>query len=384
MTLDPDEVEIDLSEVDWDNYDAEDLEVIEELVAAEKPIPKLDPAVARYISKQRLFTVDALYAQPPIDWFIEGLLPEVPRTIIQGAGGSFKSFLVLDWMLCAATRHAWFDRSVKPGRVLYMAGEGARGLPRRITAWCDRNRVTRKDLGNIAFLAQPFELFSMSNEARDKWRAYLAYLKLDYIVIDTLHTASSGAEENSNTNMGTVIDNATYIAGGPHGAKLIVIHHRSKAMPGARGASMLRDDFDASCNVDLPEHTELTAKLSADKIRDAEAFKPLTIKFAKHLSSDGPSLYIEEVIDTGVKDPEKQSTTRTTQQDRCEAAILRHDLLDTGWGERRISEELKALDLGYDFGHGTVGRALLKLRTTAIEVQNMLRNQERDDATGDD
>lgn len=377
------EVVFDLSTADPDYDPNADPEF-----APAPPVPEIGRDVLGFIAKRRLLTMDALYNQPPIEWFIEDLLPYMPRTMLQGAGGSFKSFLVLDWMLCAATGRAWFGRTVRPGKVLYMAGEGARGLPKRIDAWCAHNDVERAAIQNIDFMGEPFELGAMSSQARDLWRAFIAHLGYDYIVVDTLHTASGGAEENSNTDMGRVLDTMTYIAGGANGAATIYVHHRSKANPGARGASALRDDFDVT--IELAPTSELyQAKLSKDKIRDVEEFKPLLLKFERHRPEDRlhSSLYIEQVEDTDTSKTGPKAGTRTSQVQLAAEAITHHDLLHTGWGEAQISEELKRLDLGYKFSPSTVGRALRQLRESQAEIENMNRrrnNQEDDDDSATD
>lgn len=386
-----DVVDIDLSEVDPDLTEEQYLADLGEPA----PIPESKPTspLVEYLRKQALMDIDDLYAQPPIEWFIQDLLPFVNRTMVVGAGGTFKSFLVLDWMLCAAARRPWFGRYVKWGRVLYMAGEGARGLPKRIDAWCAHNGVDREDLReNIHFLAQPFELKGMSDLGVAAWRALIRGGHYRYVVVDTLHTAAAGAEENSNTEMGSILARAQQLVGGENTqTALIFVHHKPKGEGrGARGADTLRSDVDVSVLLDKPKGS-MIATLQPDKLRDVEEFHNLFVQFARHEGEEHMqnSLYIEAVArrkEDLLQHPDDEDDNvdiqrRETAVDRAMEAIVYHDLLDRRtdgrpWGEPRITEELKHLELGYNFSASTVGRALRNLRESQTEVQNIQRRQQ--------
>lgn len=382
-------VDIDLSEADPD-YDPRLDSMLDdtEWSEPEPERPKLSREALRFVRRRNILNLAQLNDQEPLVWFIEDMLPYVPRTIMVGAGGAFKSFLALDWALCAASHRAWFGRYVKPGKVLYMAGEGARGLPKRIEAWCAHNKVEQDVLApHIDFMGEPFELGSMPEKTRDVWAEFVRAMRYDYIFIDTLHTATAGADENSNTDMGRVLSTMTHIAGGPLGAACFYVHHKPKDKSGARGAGTLRDDFDVSINVDRYLKTLLT-KLSPDKLRDVEDFRELWLKFDKHNPEDRErsSLYVSAIATNRAQleedNPDEEDVNierRETAVDRAKEAIVYHDLPIKGWGEHRMSEELKGLDLGYNFSHATVGRALRELRGATVEVENIQRRTNADD-----
>lgn len=324
----------------------------------------LDPQLLALIRKTRVMSAVDLSRLPAPTWFIQDLLPHVPRTMLHGKGGSYKSFVMLDWMLAAATHRDWHEHEVRPGHVLYIAGEGGGGINKRIAAWCARNDTAIESLTNIDFMIDPINL--TETERTQVWQGFFDHLQYDYVVIDTLHMASAGAEENSSTEMGKVLENATRMVGPD--TSLFFVHHMTKAGGTHRGSGALRDDIDVSISLNEVEGVDYTAQLLPDKLRDAERFKPINICFAKHGEGIESSLYVSSIstnakrIDTSTKPPAAEA--------RAAEAITKHDL-DIEWGQKRMTQALKDLDLGYNFSPSTVGLALAHLRGKSQEVKNM-------------
>ena len=56
--------------------------------------------------------------------------------MVHGPSGGGKTFAVLDWCLrIASSTPEWMACRVKPGNVVYLAGEGHHGLRGRVAAW---------------------------------------------------------------------------------------------------------------------------------------------------------------------------------------------------------------------------------------------------------
>lgn len=254
-------------------------------------VTPLDPETIALVRRQRMLSVSALFDLPPIQWFLEGLLPAGPCTVMHGKGGTRKSFIILDWMLCADQGLDWHGHFVKPGRCLYMAGEGVQGLSKRIRAWAHPRDIDPFTL-TTDFMAIPLNLFTLKPEQVEKWRSLVATLGYDYIVVDTLHTASSGADENSSQDIGTVYENARRIAGD---SQLFYIHHDPKVGKTARGSSAIRDDADVVIEIDRDPNLDLTSIIKPDKIRDADDFMPMHVHFELHGEGLASSLYITGV-----------------------------------------------------------------------------------------
>jgi hypothetical protein len=342
-----------------------DIELPAALDPTPAPRPTISPELAKKLQQARILDARALAALPPPSWFIEDLLPYAPRTMLHGMGGSYKSFVMLDWMLSAATEMPWHGHEVRHGKVLYIAGEGGTGLAKRVGAWCATHGLTLDDLDQIDFMIDPINLGETEHTA--VWAGFFDWMQYDYVVIDTLHTASAGSEENSSTEMGKVLENATRMVG-PH-CCLFYVHHTVKTGKGHRGSGALRDDMDVVVALTPVEDVDYVAQLSSDKIRDAEAFKPVNVCFSKYGEGMESSLYVSS-IEHDVKYQQKQKDRPPTAIDRAAEAITKHGL-DISWGQLKMSDALKDLDLGYSFAPKTVGAALARLRGKTQEVRNM-------------
>lgn len=340
----------------------------EDVVPLKKKRPLLAGNAALYVEKHRVLDIEELFALPPIEWFVEDFLPHAPRTMIHGLGGSYKSFLTLDWMLCAATARPWHGHAVRPGNVLYIAGEGVQGLGKRVAAWLEHNGYTPGDIkDSFKVMGAPINFGKLQEHAIAVWAGYLDWAEIDYVVIDTLHTATAGAEENSSTEMGLVLANASEVAG--ENISLFFVHHTVKSGSGHRGSGALRDDMDVVVGMKPVPDADYTGQLYADKIRDADQFPATNIAFKKlgtglqsALVVDTIQEHAKHVVDTVNKPP--------TAVVRAKEAIAEHGL-DPNRGEKHISDQLRSLNLGLNFAPATVGKALRELRGAAQEVQNM-------------
>lgn len=287
--------------------------------------------VLRKIKSSRMMTVTRLFELPPPEWFIDNLIPSGPRTLLHGPGGSKKSFLVLDWMLCAATETPWHGRDVAPGRVLYIVGEGVAGIGKRIKAWLHAHPDAPADLPNIVFMPSSINLFTLTSESHrrevDLWRRVFTTMGFRYIVIDTVHQSMAGGEENSATDIGKVLEVASKIAGqgDDASADLILVHHDPKVREGGvsspRGSSALRDSVDVCLQVEAVKDQPLAAVLKADKVRDAEAFRPQHLRFAKHGEGVNESLYLASVDDGKPRGEMAERITRSEDQRRVLAFL---------------------------------------------------------------
>jgi hypothetical protein len=89
-----------------------------------------------------------MLAEPrPTDWLLRGYLEAETLACLFGESGTMKSFLALDMGLCIASGLPWHGRDVPlAGPVVYVAGEGFRGLSRRIKAWLVAHHLTGEGL----------------------------------------------------------------------------------------------------------------------------------------------------------------------------------------------------------------------------------------------
>ncbi len=95
---------------------------------------------------------------------------------------------------------------------------------------------------------------------------------LDVLIIDTLHTATVAADENSAQHMGKVLHSCR-LAGNNLGCAVILVHHTNKGGSIERGSSALRGAMDFMIKIEKPSDTGTHAVMSCEKLKDGEQWK---------------------------------------------------------------------------------------------------------------
>jgi len=172
-------------------------------------------------------------------WLIEGFLEVNTLALLFGDPAAGKSLLVLDWAASIATGRAWCGHEVKPGAVVYLAGEGYQGLTRRLAAW-NAIHGQSSSLGMPLFFS---ECDSGLPSGRDELLATLSQFtrqrgNLELIVIDTLARCFVG-NENSADDMSTFLSICDEMRR-CFGCAVLIVHHAGHSEKGrARGYSSL-------------------------------------------------------------------------------------------------------------------------------------------------
>ena len=223
-------------------------------------------------------------SMPPKQWLIDQVLGTGDIGTLYGAPGTAKTFLILDLIFSACMGQQWAMRFnvARPLTVAYAAGEGVGGLPQRIDAVCERYGID--DLPNFHFYADAPQLFTtnageyaeatildfVSEWQRDQAAGNVG--ALDLLVVDTLHSATVGADENSAMDMGKVL-RGIKAATSALGCAVLLVHHSNKAGTGERGSSALRGAMDV-----MLESKAISGKFSLEcaKLKDAQIWKSQT------------------------------------------------------------------------------------------------------------
>ena len=224
----------------------------------------LDPPVDDW-----LIPADDFSAQPaPISWMVKRWLQRDALIMFHGPSGGGKTFVVLDMSLrIAAGFDDWMGNKVRPGRVVYLAGEGHHGLRGRVAAWKQRNRAQSLDM----FLSRDgcdlntpagYQRVCESLRALDKPPCL--------IVVDTLHRFLHG-DENSAQDAKTMLDACAGLIR-EFGASVVLVHHTGnsdEAQHRARGSSAWRGALDIEVSV-VPGTDEKPIQIVQRKSKDAE------------------------------------------------------------------------------------------------------------------
>ena len=225
--------------------------------------------------------IPALSTMPPVEWLIDDIITAEGFGITYGPPASLKSFLLISWALHIASGTPWLDHKVRQGGVLYVAGEGVRGMGRRVRAWLRHHGMEGVDL--------PFRLLPASVNLTDPEQ--LARLvrtavataaeegtPIAMVVIDTVARAIPGADENSAQDMGRFVAAIEHIkahvACHVHG-----VHHSGKDPDrGARGSSALLGAVDTMIRV-TREEDQIT--VAVEKQKDDDEAKPFHLQIER-------------------------------------------------------------------------------------------------------
>ena len=221
-----------------------------------------------------------LLAMPPKVWLVDQVIGAGDLAMIYGPPGSGKTFAVIDLTFAACLGRQWAMRFevARPLTVAYACSEGASGLPARFAAAAEFYGID--ELPGFEFYDTAPQLFDgglsesvgrFVAERLDRQATGNAE-PLDLLIIDTMHGATIGADENSAMDMGRVLA-AAKAAVRALGCAVLLVHHSRKDGQGERGSSALRGALDTLISV-YPSANKFA--LAAEKLKDGERWKAQT------------------------------------------------------------------------------------------------------------
>lgn len=225
------------------NYDANDYEQDHGTDALKCLLNAAEMPRIRY----RIQTAEELMSAPPLRYLIEQVVPNDGVAALYGPTGCGKSFLVLDMCIAiAAGAPDWFGRRVTAAPVTYCALEGERGIGKRLQAWAKHHR--RPLPPTMRFVTQPLDLRN-ATDVDDLAKAVSPISAGGLVVIDTLNRAAPGADENSSSDMGILIESCQALRRRIGGAVMLVHHSGKDGARGMRGHSSLYAALDGAIEV---------------------------------------------------------------------------------------------------------------------------------------
>jgi predicted peroxiredoxin len=329
----------------WQIFDPADISA-----PAANPYDPFELAVAREAwnlrvreeAKRRLIAA----AATPVDFSLEvlddegldALAPAIPLVAgyldldslarMNGPSGHGKSFVALDIAACVANGRSWHGKAVEQCPVLYVAAEGARGLRKRVKAWCEHTGLASS---GVSFLPRALTVDG------PEWQAFVDYagkMGAKMIILDTQARMTVGTNENDNTEM-SVIMAALDVLREATGACVLLIHHRGLTGQHGRGATSVKGALDTEIDV---TKSGMSVTVTNPKQKDDVEAAPMILT----LSPVGPSLVLlgaQEPNALGIFDP---ITTRDTGRERALmlVAVLRSNFALGNGGTRA---EIKSL-----------------------------------------
>jgi hypothetical protein len=167
---------------------------------------------------------------PPPRWLIGGLFEADSLVMLAGPSYSFKSFLLIDWLMCMASGRRWQGRETAVCRVGYALGEGKAGLMKRIQAWITFNNPSDEELARLKENFKiTFSVPQMASKASvDNMLADLEAeeFKPDVIAIDTFNRSMVGFDENDAKDAGLWVEQADRLRQSNY--TVVLLHHTKK------------------------------------------------------------------------------------------------------------------------------------------------------------
>lgn len=322
------------------------------------------------------YSLSELQNMPPKEWLIDQLFGKKDIGMIYGPSGCGKTFVVIDLIMKACTGEPWaesFDIQ-RPLNVAYCAGEGIGGLPARFAAAAKHYDIDSPV--NLSFYKTIPQLYVDGNNdsgieasihkfvhERKRLELTNSLEALDVLVLDTFHTATEGADENSARDTGTILRCCRW-ASNELGCAVILIHHTNKGATAERGSSALRGAMDFMIEVKKPLDTGTEACISCSKLKDGERWSNKTFTLVSQKESG--SAYVswnnntDQIKTIGLKAndklkllaemkrcPEKRFTCKTLTQviDKAETytRTLLNELADEHECLKELSDPTKSL-----------------------------------------
>lgn len=240
-----------------------------------------------------LLDVRDVYKLPDPEWLIEGLVPYPGVTVLYGPSRHGKSFVALAWAAAVAQGKPWHGRPVRQAPVLYIAGEGGRGIKKRISALATDQNIRDRNIPGLYFRLKPLDVAEETQDIVDTFKALDICPGL--IVVDTLACAFGGRDENNTGDMQTFVQALTGLSG-ELGVSCLVIHHTGRASGHERGSTALKSGVDTQfrCEAEMDDHNRIKfVTLSCEKQKDWEEAEPILLSPRKVTSVSSESLVFD-------------------------------------------------------------------------------------------
>lgn len=228
-----------------------------------------------------ILDLDELENLPSPEWLVKELVVDDGLTVVFGDPGAGKSFIALDMALRLSLGMDWHGTETKQVGVLYIAGEGARGLGKRVKGW---RREHKLEGANAPFMLLPVPVALLEPDQRAKLLRTIdaamarCGFAIGLVVIDTVSRSLAGAGENGADEMGAFVAACDIVRRHISGAVLGVHHSGKDKEKGMRGSTVLLGACDGV--IRITKDGELVT-LKTEKQKDAEETAPVHMRLKK-------------------------------------------------------------------------------------------------------
>ena len=214
----------------------------------------------------------------PASWIVKNFIEDGSFCSLYGDPGAGKSFLAIELAACIATGTPFYGIPVKPGAVIYLAGEGHSGLARRFKAWSIARGVSLND-APLYLSAGSISLIEPSTMGQ----VCLALEKLikeignpSLVILDTWSRVLGGDDSSpSDAAAGVAALDGLRARFGNFAA--LVVHHEGHLKGRGRGWSGLRAAVDMEYRAERGADGIL--RIECTKAKDTGIMEPMAFQF---------------------------------------------------------------------------------------------------------
>lgn len=270
----------------------------------------------------QLFTVAQFLERPPKQWLVQNVLGVQDMALLFGEPGSGKTFVAFDLAFSLATGRQWAGSFpvTRPLTVAYCTSEGIGGMADRLRAATAYYATQDVPLFLFTDAPQLFErsatngVSSFVRDWQDMARAGRVPTTLDVLMVDTLHGASTGADENSAQDAGIILSSLRH-ARDTLGCAPILVHHANKQGKTERGSTALRGAMDCVLRAEKSGVKEYALKV--EKLKDGSPWSAKIFELE-------PVEDTESVRVLWKGDAMSSATSKDTQEQRLLAHLLQN------------------------------------------------------------
>lgn len=309
----------------------------------------------------------------PPDWLIKDICERDSVISVFGQAKSGKSFVTVDMAANVALGREYYGHETKQSAVVYLAGEGQRGIARRLSAWQTLNEQMIADApllistrGARLLDEKDHQLLKDTvNQAEDQ------HGEVGLIIIDTLQRNFGQGNENSTEDMSAFIERIDDLRD-TYSACICLVHHTGHGTGNrARGSSVIQASVDWEYKVERSNFADdMYVKFSQTLVKDGMPMKEKNFKFVEQklpfvddMTSGGLQLIDEEDL------PKETSINGTDQRiiDHIRAIQTESSDPDNTWLKSREIKKFLT-----DIPDSTVQGHLIKLKQ-----HDILRHDEK-------